>query len=418
MTSSAGPITFNLFDPEVLAEPHDLWKRLREHSPVQQPSDIENFFVVTRYEDVDAVFRNPELFSSDVSRLYEGGKLSPYDESPAVKEVLEGGACPQVKALLTADGELHNRHRKILMSGFTKRRVRQLEESIEGMALDLVNDLPLDTEVDLWAKLAVPLPIMVIGEILGTEHDVATIRRWSDGHIARFREQKPSEEENLEAARSLVELHQYLIEAITSRQEQPRDDFLSDMVQAGEGCPMAEMVNVCAQVLVAGSETTTNLIGHLLDLLVEHPDQLEAVRNDRSLIPAAVEEVLRYEGPIKLLYRVATCDTELGGVRIPENSVVLPVVASADRDALVRDEPDVFDIHAAHRQSHIAFGLGAHYCPGAHLARAEARIALGALLDRAADIRRGSARDDHVPNLTLRELPGLPLVLVSDAGKL
>jgi hypothetical protein len=403
-----------LFDPGLLAEPYDYWRALRNHAPVHSAPDVD-FVILSRYEDVIAALRDPETFSNRLSRRFDGG-LSRFKDSDAVKEVLAQG-CPYVDAMAFTDDPVHARHRKMVMRGFSVRRVRQLEATVAEIAKEMVDGLPLDAEVDLWSTFCVPLPIRVMAHILGVENaDVPAIKRWADAQVARFGEPRANEEENLAIARTLVEFHQYLVSQIESRQKEPRDDFLTDLVQGSEGSSMAEMVNVCAQLLVAGAETTASLIGSLVKRLVGDADLMSTVRADGSLLPGAVEEALRRDAPIKLVYRITTRDVEVRGTMIPENTIVLCMIASANVDEDVFPDGDRFDILREDAAPHLAFSLGLHFCAGAALARAEARIALETLFERC-DIRSARAEPPHyVSNLTIRALHELPVVLTAHAA--
>ena len=401
-----------LFDPVVLAEPYDYWRALRALSPVHPAPDVD-FFILSRYDDVIAALRDPETFSNRLSRRFDGG-LSRFKDSEAVKDVLAQG-CPYVDAMAFTDDPVHARHRKMVMRGFSVRRVRELEEKVAEIAADIIEGLPPDTEVDLWTSLCVPLPIRVMAHILGVEDaDVASIKRWGDAQVARFGEPRANEEENLAIARTLVEFHQYLIGEIESRQQEPRDDFLSDLVQGAEGSSLDEMVNVCAQLLVAGSETTASLIGSLVNRLLGAPDLEATLRADASRIPGAVEETLRRDAPIKMVYRITTRDVEIRGTTIPENTVVLCMIASANVDEDVFSNAEVFDIGRDDADTHLAFSFGLHFCAGAALARAEARFAIDVLLQRFTAMRRARPEPPaYVPNLTIRALHELPVILTA-----
>ena len=227
----------------------------------------------------------------------------------------------------------------------------------------------------------------------------------------RFGEPRESEEENLQIGRDLVDFHQYLYRQIRERREQPRDDFLSDLVNADAETTDNELVILTASLLVAGAESSSSMVGGLIDLLLDNPAWTAEVRADRSLVPATVEESLRNESPIKLAHRITTRDTELAGEAIGAGTVVLVMLASANRDPRAFPDPEQFRPDRPDARRHVAFGLGTHLCLGAELARSEGRAALRQLLDRTSSISRGSHRPVHPPNLTVRAVRSLPVVL-------
>ena len=400
---------FKLLDPGTLAEPYAYWSALREQAPVHSVSEGAGFTIVTRYEDVKAALRMPDVFSNQLSRRFLGG-MSAYADSPAVAEVMAKG-CPYSDALAFSDGEVHSRHRSMVRRGFTLKRVKELEEVITRTVNELLDGLPTDQEVDLW-PFCVQVPVRMIAHILGVDQKhAADVKRWGDAQVARFGEPRATEQENLRIANDLVDFHTYLYRQIADRREHPKDDFLSDLVQAADGSSDNELVLVLAQLLVAGSESSSSLIASLVDQLIRRPDLMERLRADRSLVPGAVEEALRAESPIKLVYRITTRDVELGGTTIPADTVVLLMIASANRDDDMFPDPEDFALGREDARKHFAFGMGTHLCSGAELARAEGRIALNLLLDRTSSIERGGDEPAHPPNLTVRALEDLMVVL-------
>jgi cytochrome P450 len=416
MNVPAKPAATRFFDPEALAEPFGVWSELREQAPVcpVSRSSLEGveFTVVSRYRDVMTALRDPDAFSNQLSRRFGGGH-SPYEDTDEVKAVL-ADACPYVDALAFADGDLHTRHRRMVLRGFSARRIRQLEGAIETLSAELVDALPLDVEIDFWPEVCNPLPIRVMAEILGVHPDDAPrMKTWADAQVARLNGQaSDDEQEALEIARTMVDFHRYIIGQIELRQQTPHDDFLGDLVANSAGMSLVELVHVCSHLLIGGAETTASLIGSLLDHLVDRPAELAALRADRSRIPDVVEEVLRMQAPIKLVYRITTRDVELGGEIIPANTVVLLMLGSANLDPDAFAEPERFEEHRAGGARHIAFGYGPHLCPGATLARSEARIFLETLFDRSLEFHRERAIErKHGSNLTFREFSEIPLVL-------
>ena len=414
MSQETGVESSRLLSEETLREPHGFWSMLRTSHPVHKVNEGIGYYLLSRYADVSAALRDPETFSSELSRRFKGG-VSAYEDSPEVKEVLAEG-CPYVGTLNFTDGERHAAHRRAVRRGFTVARVRQLEDVISGIVAELLDALPYDEEVDLWPRFCVALPIRVITHILGLDPDRATqVKQWGDAQVARFGQPREDQAENLEIARRIVAMHHYLIGEFEAREKQPRDDFLSDMLAGSEadGISRQELVLIGSQLIVAGAESTASLLGSMIDRLVDNPGQLARMRADRSLIPGAVEETLRSESAIKSAYRFTTRDVEIGGTLIPKDSVVLLLLGSANRDEEMFTGAEAFDITRADAARHLTFGSGIHLCSGAALARAEGRIAMEALLDRTSEIRRLRRPEPaHAPDLTVRKLRSLPLVLV------
>jgi cytochrome P450 len=269
-----------------------------------------------------------------------------------------------------------------------------------------MRDLPQDREFDLIRDLAMPLPVQVIAEMLGVEPERhADFKRWSDLVISQAtgsgRGRSFAQTGYVEMIR---EFSHYLLSIIEARRRTPGDDLVTTLIVAQEEegtlTPM-EVVTFCLLLLVAGNETTTNLIGNAVNVLLDRPEQLTRVRNDRTLLPNLVEETVRYEGPIQFFFRRTCEEVTLGGTTLPANAIVMPLLGSANRDEAQFAQPDVFDI-TRDASGHLGFGLGAHYCLGAALARLEARIALDALLDELPHLRRRSATIEYADSFLVR----------------
>ena len=329
---------------------------------------------------------------------------APSDELRAI----QAEAYPSVNTLLTNDPPSHTQFRALVNKAFTPKRVAQLEGEIRQITNDLIDRWVDGGRVELVSEFAVGLPLTVIADALGVDRaDMPAFKRWSDDSVAPLSGML-SPERQLECARSRVEMQRYMAERCRERETDPRDDLLSDLVQArfdsgeraGEQLSMPELLNVIEQLLVAGNETTTKLIAAGMLALLEHPAQMTAVRADRSLIPNLVEEALRYESPVQMLPRVAKVDVEVGGVAVPAGSILMMMYGCANRDDAKYPGAAAFDVTRDNARTHLAFGQGPHFCPGAALARSEARIAFELLFDRCADW----ALDTTVDAPTHREL--------------
>ena len=389
-----------LVSPEVLDCPYEFYRRVRDEAPVHQTP--LGFWLVSRYDDVLAVVRDVARFSSDMSNAFVSGP--PTEELRAIQA--EGFA--PVSTLLTNDPPSHTQFRALVNKAFTPRRVAQLESEIRQIANDLVDRWIERGRVELVGEFAVGLPLTVIADALGVDRaDMGRFKTWSDDAVAPLSGML-SQERQLECARSRVEMQHYLADRCRERAIEPRDDLLSDLVQArfdsgdraGQGLEMNELLNVIEQLLVAGNETTTKLIAAAMVLLIEHPDQMARVAADHALIPNLVEEALRLESPVQMLPRVAKHDVEIGGVAVPAGSVLMMMYGCANRDDAKYPSAEVFDIARPNARTNLAFGQGPHFCPGAALARSEGRIAFEVVLGRA----HGWAIDTSVEQPMHREL--------------
>ena len=397
--------------PEVLECPYPYYERVREEAPVHQTP--LGFWAVSRYEDVLSVVRNPEMFSS---LAQSNSFVTP--PPPEVIEIAKQGY-PRVNTLLSNDPPSHTQFRNLVNKAFLPKRVAQLEDSIRKIANDLIDAFINDGKVDLVEQFAVGVPLTVIADALGVDRaDMPKFKKWSDDSVAPLSGMLTPERQ-IECAHSRIEFQKYMVDRVREREENLRDDLLSDLVQArfdsgeraGEGMTMPEMLDVIAQLLVAGNETTTKLIAAATLMLVENPEQMAKVRADHSLIPNLVEEALRMEAPVQMLPRFTKDDVEVGGVVIPKGSVVMAMYGCANRDGGKYPNPDMFDIERDNARTQLAFGQGPHFCVGAALARSEARIAFELLLSRLNNIALANVDTPthRELSMTLRGLTNLHL---------
>lgn len=373
--TAADPLPeLTMFDDEYMRDPYPIYARLRQQLPVHKvhvPNRVD-MWVVTRYEDVKVALTAPEV-SKDSVRLRElVEKLSPPGR-PQFDEALSAH-------MLNSDPPQHTRLRKLVAKAFTPRRVETLRPRIESVTAELLDRLEQGGEVvDLMETMAFPLPITVICELLGVpEADQADFRRWSNSLLGNANEPE-------QQAKDSQDLAAYLVGLIESKRATPTDDLLTDLIQVSEdneSLTQGELVAMSFLLLVAGHETTANLIGNGVRALLEHPEQLAELRAKPELIHNAVEEMLRYDGPVITgTIRMTTAPLTLGEVTVPEDSFLLVGLGSANRDANRFENPDQLDIDRA-LGGHFGFGHGIHYCVGAPLARLEAVTAIGGLLAR------------------------------------
>ena len=399
---------FSLFDPATLAEPLEFYAALRREAPVHR--DPTGIFLVSTYELVVEASRHPEVFSNRFAEAMAGQVA----RDPASVEIAREG-WPPVDTMLTADPPEQKRFRSLVNKAFSKRRVQKLVPRIEVLADELLERFAAKGRVELRSEFAVPLPLTVIAEQLGVPRsDLARFKKWSDGFVAQL-SQMADRDQQLEAARMIVEFQHYFAKVVESRSAEPQDDIITDLVHArveGERpLDMAETLSILQQLLVAGNETTASAISEGMWLLIRNPDQLAKVRERPELVPNMIEEVLRLATPTANMWRVTKADTELGGVAIPAGSFVMLRYASANRDEAVFPEPDRFDVERENVAEHIAFGKGIHFCLGAELARAEMNVAFPRLLERLRSPRlaAGAPPPRYVPNILLHGLESLEI---------
>ena len=368
------PETRNLFDPAVREDPYPFYAALRATSPACVVDPL-GAWLVTTYDEVVEVLRQPELYSSSAMRAaMTRGRLDD-DEGPPTM-------------VISTDPPEHTRLRTLVNRGFTPRRIQRVEPLARRITKDLVAEIDRRGECDLVGDLTVPLPVMVISELLGIEPErFEDFKRWSQVIVSVFG-RLPTPEQLTTFHSTLDELDVYLEPLIERRRSDPRDDIISVLTQKEEEDALNEdeLIGFVVLLLIAGNETTTNLIGNTILALWDNPKQLALLNESPELIPAADEEGLRFTSPVQLLFRQTTRDVELGGEKIPEGAIVMPCFAAANRDPKRFEDPDRFDI-GRDNQGHVAFGLGVHFCLGASLARLEARIALEALVPRLAKLR-------------------------------
>ena len=313
--------------------------------------------------------------------------------------------------MLNRDGDDHRRLRRLVTKAFTPRMVEQLRPRIQAIADELLDAVSSKGEMDLSAAYAFPLPITVIAELLGVPtEDQDRFREWSDAVITPA----ISQEELERFFEQMGEFVAYLTDLFAARRAEPRDDLISALLAArddDDALTENEVFGTVVLLIVAGHETTVGLIGNAVLNLLSHPAELERVRADPSLLPAAIEEALRYEGPVeRTLYRWASTDVELGGQTIRKGEGVIAIVNAADRDHNRFPDADRFDVTRDDKR-HLAFGRGSHFCLGAPLARLEAEIALETLFRRLPGLRLAVPREELAwrPTPGFRRLVALPV---------
>jgi cytochrome P450 len=318
--------------------------------------------------------------------------------------------------LLFSDPPNHVRQRKLVNKGFTARRINGMEEEIRGVTNGLVDRFAADGRVELVSQFSIGLPMTVIADLVGVPQEMHdTFKKWSDNFTAGTGNFGLTPEEVADMFDSVDAFYDFFTEQVEARRAEPRDDLLSDLVAARIGgeepLQIDEILQMLVQFLVAGNETTTNLVTSILYRLVRDPELQDRVRADPALVQPLVEEVLRLESPVQGMFRYASETTTLGGVEVPEGSILWLSYGSANRDETQFQASDEITLGRSDPQPHLAFGRGEHFCLGAGLARLEARVGVETLLARLDDIRLDGADEDlaYLPNFMLRGIRRLPL---------
>ncbi|MBA2933030.1 cytochrome P450 [Sphingomonas sp. CGMCC 1.13654] len=405
MESQSGECPFRVEDfsfpsPEVTKDPFPFYKALRSQSPVFRNPETGDF-LVSRRKDIDFVLKNPEIFSNRnyLADPRMAGESRRYLDTPPP---IPGDAIQTVFSLTMSDPPEHGIKRRALRSLVNPRYVRNCEETLERIANELIDVFIDRGEVELRKEFADPLALLTICELAGfPPEDRATFLSWNrigTGHGRRF-----LTEEQLQAQDKDIPARDAYCEAIIKdRLDNPRDDFLTEVVHAqvarDGALNLPYLTAEIGLILTAGNETTSRLIANVMRLLIEHPDQLALLLADRALIPGAVDEALRFESPTQWTSRLALEDTEIDGMPIPKGSYVLMLFGSANRDESWGD-PDVFRVDRKRGPDLMAFGGGIHRCLGFPIALAEGRIALSVLLDRLKNPRFASGHEADRENI-------------------
>jgi cytochrome P450 len=391
-------IDFDPLEARQLDDPYPIYRALRDDAPCQQaPSGV---WTVSRYEDVMRVLKTPEIFSSRAMlsvllRIVRDDSSGPsleglYFMARAWWKIrMSPTAIVWARAMIGEDGESHHQLRTIVNRAFTPQRVAAHEARMRAIVDECVASFFRGEEFDLVRDLAVPLPVTIIAELLGVDSDrISDFKRWSHIAVSVISGPIGAEPPTREAQDALIEMLAYFRQCAKRRRKSPSDDLISALVTSTSGEDVlsdAEVVIFSVMLLLAGNETTTNLIGNASLALLRNRSQLAMLEADPALIESAIEETVRYDSPIQTLFRITTRDTEIAGTRIAKGETVAILLGSANRDERRFSEPDRFDITRDTR-GHVGFGFGPHFCLGASLARLEGRLALERLVDVLAEL--------------------------------
>jgi hypothetical protein len=393
---------FDLNAPEARRDPYPLYRRLRDEDPVHF-SDAWNAWLLTRWADAEAAFRDRRL-SANRSAGYAAKLPDP------VKERLRPLLDNLSRWTLLLDPPDHTRLRALVNKAFTARSVEAMRPRIRALVAELLERHAGRDHIDVVADLAYPLPTIVIGDMLGiAAEDIGLLKAWSDAIASFMGAAQLGPEIVQRAVRAVVEMEAYLRGVMEAHRREPKANLMSQLLaaeEAGEALTEAELLATCTSLLFGGHETTTNLIGNAVLALAAHPDQHALLRASPDLVPAAIEEVLRWDSPVQRMGRVVTEDLTLHDRTLHRGDRVFMVMGAANRDERQFPDADRFDVTRRDNR-HLSFGHGIHFCLGAALGRMEAQLALSALVERlpAFDVDPG----DRIDNLTIRGVHALPL---------
>lgn len=393
-----GGIEFNPMDPAFVADPYPTYRRLRAEDPVHH-SPL-GFWVLTRYDDVITALRDPRLAKEAIAAFVAARFGTPM---PALG-----------LSMLDRDPPDHTRLRSLVSKAFTPRVVEGLRPHIQQIVDRLIDGVQGGGSMDLIEEFAYPIPVIVICEMLGVPvEDHEQFKGWSLD-IARGLDSvllPPDSEVPRRSMAARSALADYFRELIARRRASPRADMLSGLIaaeEAGDKLSENELLATCILLLIAGHETTVNLIGNGTLALLRHPDQLRLLRANPGLIGTAIEELLRFDGPVQRTARIPSEDVVIDGRTIAKGEMLMPFIGAADRDPAQFPEPDRLDITRTDNR-HIAFGWGIHFCLGAPLARVEGQIAINTLVQRLPTLALATETPEFRQSLTLRGLKSLPV---------
>lgn len=396
---------YNPFDPEVLADPYPYYHRDRAEDPVR-PSDLipgGGVWLLMRYADSESVLRSGR-FSADRSQ-------AAFNQQAQNDDHVDPGPLERAQTMLTADPPDHTRLRTLVSKAFSPSAVEVMRPHIQEIVDDLLDEVQGKGCMDLIADLAYPLPVIVIAEMLGIPPgDRDQFKKWS-ADIAMTLDPIVPPDALARAQQSALELEEYFRGVADERRRNPKSDLVSALIEAeqeGDRLTEDELYATLMLLLIAGNETTTNLIGNGALALLRHPDQLQMLRDDPALIESAVEELLRYDSPVQATGRVALEKMEIGGKNIEKGHMLVTHLGAANRDPEKFPDPDRLDIRRQDNR-HLAFGQGPHFCLGAPLARAEGQIAISTLLRRFHRLRLDIEAPEWRPTIILRGLKALPV---------
>ena len=416
------PDGFDLTDPDIQQCPHGHYAALRDDGVQYVPAN--DAYLVLRHEDALTVLRDPATYSSQLGSNREQPPEEVRDEIARIN----AQGLPRPRTLLDNDPPDHARYRRLVSRAFTPRKMAELRPFVASLADRLIDAWDDPSSVELVPQFSVPLPVQTIAHALNIPAERhADFRRWTDASTAAIGGSITAEQ-HVELAHINLELQEFFVEQFEQRRTNPQDDLLTTLLTSHIGSDdgaddrpldMPELVRIVQQLLVAGNETTTKLINEMVRLIAETDGEWQRLKADPAgRVPIVVEESLRLASPNQGMSRVATRDTTLAGVDIPEGARLIVMFASANRDEALFADPDRFAPEREHVQEHITFGHGTHFCIGANLARLEANVALERLVARLESYRLCDDNTfEYLPSIVLRGLKRLHIDATMAAGE-
>lgn len=399
-------MTYDPAAPEVRRNPFPVYSQLQDDDPVHWCESLRSW-VLTRYDDVRQVAMSDVMSPDRLRPFYAQLKGERREILAEVMRYLS-------LWMVFRDPPEHTRLRRLVGTAFTPRSIEALAEPVSRVVDQLLDALPKNQSVDWAQQVAMPLPAYVILDLLGIPHQsYADLKAWSDDLRAFVGSSRADPDRYNRARHGATQLAGFFREVIAARRAAPGEDFVSRMITARDeqgSLSEDELVATCMLVLFAGHETTTHLLSNSANALLDHPDQLQRLRDNPALINPAVEEFLRYDGPSNAITRVVSADHEIGGKLLRSGDRVFAMVNAANRDPRRFDDPQGLDI-ARQNNRHLTFGFGLHFCLGAPLARLEAQLCFAGLIQRFGKIERAAGETEWIDSLAMRGLSRLPVQL-------
>ena len=403
-----------LTDPEILAHPNDFYKTVRTEDPIHYDEKL-GMYLISRYDDLQTVLRDPITFS--VKKGFKENYAKGFQEE--LKERLANEAGGFFEEAIMTDPPEHTRARRLLDGAFTAHRVRELQPAITKLVEDIIEGLLEKGEAEIFSDFAVPITSAIICEQLGVDLPSETIQRWALAFTQQI-SRMTNREDFEELAKELIDLQKFIIEQIKDRQENPKEDMISDLIHAraeGEENPtlsFGETVGLVRALLIAGNETTATALTNMFYVLAIRPDLVKMLQDnfdDDRLFQRFVEELLRYDPPVRGLTRMTTKEVEVGGVTLPEGAHLLLLYASANDDETQFSCPREFDVERSNVGRHMSFGGGVHRCAGAALARMELKVAAREIIRRMDNIKLAIPEKDikYLPTIATHTISNLQL---------
>lgn len=409
-----------LFSHETLLRPYQAYQTLRDEAPVYFVPEM-NLHVITRYDLVREAIKDTATYSSQFGDFLQGAQRMLFDASPPdiQRQLLDINAqmTELPYTMLTLDEPEHTQYRSLVSALFTASQIRSAQASVQQVIDDTIEQFAGRESFDFMTEFAEPVPLMIIGDRLGVPRaDRAFFDHAANEAAGTLRLSPLTPEQMVARAQTALDLQRYLIDLVEQRRQTPEDDMItilanSKLGEANRLLTHGECLSILNQFLVAGHETTTSAFGWGMLHLCHNPDTQAKLRGDAKVVKTFVEEALRLDAPVQGLPRRVTKDTELGGVALPKDSMVMLRFGAANRDERQFENPDALDVHRPKAGSQLAFGSGVHHCIGAPLARQELNLGFASLFERleAVELDTSAPAPEAEPSFILRNLPHLPL---------